>query len=175
MSLKISLSRGGAKKRPFYRIVVADSRSPRDGRFIETSRHFRSVEAEGRRRPPRARRREGQGLDRQGRDRRPIASRACSRASASASAKSATIRRRPSRRRRRRSAPPLRPPLKRPPSDDQRASRLEQGAGACSAGAFRRAAWRARRNPPAEFHRRPSVDRGLRAAVRQERRARISC
>ncbi len=35
MSLKIRLARSGAKKRPFYRIVVADSRSPRDGRFIE--------------------------------------------------------------------------------------------------------------------------------------------
>lgn len=35
MALKIRLARGGAKKRPFYRIVVADSRSPRDGRFIE--------------------------------------------------------------------------------------------------------------------------------------------
>jgi len=35
MSLKIRLSRGGAKKRPFYRVVIADSRSPRDGRFIE--------------------------------------------------------------------------------------------------------------------------------------------
>lgn len=35
MSLRIRLSRGGAKKRPFYRIVVADSRSPRDGRFVE--------------------------------------------------------------------------------------------------------------------------------------------
>jgi small subunit ribosomal protein S16 len=35
MSLKIRLSRGGAKKRPFYRIVVADSRSPRDGKYIE--------------------------------------------------------------------------------------------------------------------------------------------
>ena len=35
MSLKIRLSRGGAKKRPYFRIVVADSRSPRDGRFIE--------------------------------------------------------------------------------------------------------------------------------------------
>ena len=35
MSLKIRLSRGGAKKRPFYNIVIADSRSPRDGRFIE--------------------------------------------------------------------------------------------------------------------------------------------
>jgi small subunit ribosomal protein S16 len=35
MPLKIRLARGGAKKRPFYSIVVADSRSPRDGRFIE--------------------------------------------------------------------------------------------------------------------------------------------
>jgi len=35
MALKIRLSRGGAKKRPFYSIVVAESRSPRDGRFIE--------------------------------------------------------------------------------------------------------------------------------------------
>ncbi|MFO1060730.1 MAG: 30S ribosomal protein S16 [Dongiaceae bacterium] len=35
MSLKIRLARGGAKKRPYYRIVVTDSRSPRDGRFIE--------------------------------------------------------------------------------------------------------------------------------------------
>ena len=35
MSLKIRLTRAGAKKRPFYRIVVADSRFPRDGRFIE--------------------------------------------------------------------------------------------------------------------------------------------
>jgi len=35
MPLKIRLSRGGAKKRPFYRVVVADSRMPRDGRFIE--------------------------------------------------------------------------------------------------------------------------------------------
>jgi small subunit ribosomal protein S16 len=35
MSLKIRLARGGSKKRPFYSVVVADSRSPRDGRFIE--------------------------------------------------------------------------------------------------------------------------------------------
>jgi small subunit ribosomal protein S16 len=35
MALKIRLARGGAKKRPYYRIVVADSNSPRDGRFIE--------------------------------------------------------------------------------------------------------------------------------------------
>ncbi len=35
MSLSIRLSRGGSKKRPYYRVVVADARSPRDGRFIE--------------------------------------------------------------------------------------------------------------------------------------------
>lgn len=35
MSLKIRLARGGTKKRPFYAIVIADARSPRDGRFIE--------------------------------------------------------------------------------------------------------------------------------------------
>ncbi len=35
MSLKIRLARGGTKKRPFYQIVVADARSPRDGRFID--------------------------------------------------------------------------------------------------------------------------------------------
>ena len=35
MSLKIRLARAGAKKRPYYRIVVANSRSPRDGRYIE--------------------------------------------------------------------------------------------------------------------------------------------
>jgi small subunit ribosomal protein S16 len=36
MALKIRMSRGGTKKRPYYSIVIADSRSPRDGRFIET-------------------------------------------------------------------------------------------------------------------------------------------
>lgn len=35
MALKIRLARGGTKKRPYYRIVVADVRAPRDGRFIE--------------------------------------------------------------------------------------------------------------------------------------------
>ena len=35
MALKIRLARWGAKKRPFYRIVVADARAPRDGRFVE--------------------------------------------------------------------------------------------------------------------------------------------
>ncbi len=36
MAVKLRLKRMGAKKKPFYRIVAADSRSPRDGRFIET-------------------------------------------------------------------------------------------------------------------------------------------
>ena len=36
MSVKIRLARHGAKKRPFYRIVVSDIESPRDGRFLET-------------------------------------------------------------------------------------------------------------------------------------------
>ena len=45
MSLKIRLSRGGAKKRPFYRIVVADARMPRDGRFVEKIGTFDPVKA----------------------------------------------------------------------------------------------------------------------------------
>lgn len=35
MAVKIRLARGGAKKKPFYQVVVADERSPRDGRFVE--------------------------------------------------------------------------------------------------------------------------------------------
>jgi small subunit ribosomal protein S16 len=45
MSLKIRLSRGGAKKRPFYRIVVADARMPRDGRFVERIGSFDPLKA----------------------------------------------------------------------------------------------------------------------------------
>ena len=41
----IRLARGGAKKRPFYSIVVADSRNPRDGRFIERVGFFNPVAA----------------------------------------------------------------------------------------------------------------------------------
>ena len=36
MALKIRLARGGSKKRPYYHVVLADARSPRDGRFLET-------------------------------------------------------------------------------------------------------------------------------------------
>ena len=35
MALKIRLARGGSKKRPFYSVVIADARAPRDGRFVE--------------------------------------------------------------------------------------------------------------------------------------------
>lgn len=44
MAVKIRLKRMGAKKTPFYRIVVADSRSPRDGRFIESIGTYNPVE-----------------------------------------------------------------------------------------------------------------------------------
>ncbi len=67
MSLKIRLSRAGTKKRPYYHIVIADSRSPRDGRFIERIGHYQSAAGQGQRSAAQARRREGQGLDRQGR------------------------------------------------------------------------------------------------------------
>ncbi len=40
MAVKLRLKRMGAKKAPFYRIVAADSRYPRDGRFIETIGHY---------------------------------------------------------------------------------------------------------------------------------------
>ena len=43
MSVKIRLNRMGAKKNPFYRVVVADSRFPRDGRFIEILGHYDST------------------------------------------------------------------------------------------------------------------------------------
>ncbi len=67
MSLKIRLSRGGAKKRPFYRVVVADSRMPRDGRFIERLGMFDPLKAKDSAERVVARRGEGEGLDRQGR------------------------------------------------------------------------------------------------------------
>ena len=40
MALKIRLSRGGSKKRPFYRIVVAEASAPRDGRYVERLGHY---------------------------------------------------------------------------------------------------------------------------------------
>jgi small subunit ribosomal protein S16 len=45
MSLKIRLARAGTKKRPFYHIVIADSRFPRDGRFIERLGYFNPLTA----------------------------------------------------------------------------------------------------------------------------------
>lgn len=44
MAVKLRLKRMGAKKRPFYRIVAADSRSPRDGRFIEEIGIYNPIE-----------------------------------------------------------------------------------------------------------------------------------
>lgn len=44
MAVRIRLKRLGAKKRPFYRVVVADQRSPRDGRFIENIGTYRPLE-----------------------------------------------------------------------------------------------------------------------------------
>jgi small subunit ribosomal protein S16 len=43
MAVKIRLNRMGAKKRPFYRMVVADARSPRDGRFLEIIGHYNPI------------------------------------------------------------------------------------------------------------------------------------
>ena len=46
MSVKIRLKRVGAKKRPYYRIVVMDSRTPRDGKAIEEVGYYHPIEAE---------------------------------------------------------------------------------------------------------------------------------
>ncbi len=43
MAVKIRLKRMGSKKKPFYRVVVADSRSPRDGKFIDHIGHYNPV------------------------------------------------------------------------------------------------------------------------------------
>lgn len=43
MAVKIRLKRMGAKKKPFYRIVVADSRAPRDGKFIEEIGYYNPI------------------------------------------------------------------------------------------------------------------------------------
>ena len=47
MSVKIRLKRIGTHKKPFYRVIVADSRSPRDGRFIEEIRTYDPVKKDG--------------------------------------------------------------------------------------------------------------------------------
>ena len=44
MALKIRLTRGGAKKRPYYRIVIAEATSPRDGRFLEKVGRFPAID-----------------------------------------------------------------------------------------------------------------------------------
>ncbi len=47
MAVKIRLARGGAKKRPFYRIIAADARAPRDGRFLEKLGSYDPMTEEG--------------------------------------------------------------------------------------------------------------------------------
>ena len=47
MAVKIRLKRMGAKKKPFYRVVVADSRAPRDGRFIEEIGYYDPMKDSG--------------------------------------------------------------------------------------------------------------------------------
>jgi small subunit ribosomal protein S16 len=47
MALKIRLARGGSKKRPYYHVVVADARSPRDGRFLEKLGSWNPMLAKG--------------------------------------------------------------------------------------------------------------------------------
>ena len=47
MAVKIRLARAGAKKRPFYRIVAADARAPRDGRFLEKLGTYNPLTEEG--------------------------------------------------------------------------------------------------------------------------------
>ena len=46
MAVKLRLKRMGAKKKPFYRVVAADSRSPRDGRFIESVGYYNPMNGE---------------------------------------------------------------------------------------------------------------------------------
>ena len=46
MAVKLRLKRGGSKQKPFYRIVAADARSPRDGRFIDTIGTYNPIPAE---------------------------------------------------------------------------------------------------------------------------------
>ena len=46
MAVKLRLKRGGSKQRPFYKIVVADARSPRDGRFIDSIGTYNPIPAE---------------------------------------------------------------------------------------------------------------------------------
>ena len=67
MLVVIRMARAGTKKRPFYHIVVADSRSPRDGRFIERLGYFNPLLPKDKTERLQAGSRQGQGLDDQGR------------------------------------------------------------------------------------------------------------
>ncbi|MEY9106320.1 ribosomal protein S16 [Bradyrhizobium yuanmingense] len=64
MSVVIRLARAGTKKRPVYHVVVADSRFPRDGRFIERLGHFNPLLPKDNETRPQARHGQGEGLAR---------------------------------------------------------------------------------------------------------------
>ena len=68
--LTIRMARAGTKKRPFYHIVVADSRSPRDGRFIERLGYFNPLLPKDKNRTAEARSGKGQGWMPRARSRR---------------------------------------------------------------------------------------------------------
>ena len=157
MALRIRLARGGTKKRPHYNIVISDSRSPARRPLHREDRLLQSAAAVGSCRPPQARSRQGQGLDRQGRGGvRPRAqiARQCR---PGEGARCTTIRRRPSPRRRRRSAPPPRP---RPP---RRSAGVLSGRGPIGA-----------RRPSRRRHRRAGTEgRGEGEAL--HRNARSAC
>jgi small subunit ribosomal protein S16 len=131
MAMKIRLARGGSKKRPFYRIVAADSRMPRDGRFIEKLGTYNPLL------PKDSEERIKMDLDRvkhwldQGAQPTDRVSRFLEAAGVSRR-KSATTRRRPSRARRPRNAPrrrpprPPKPPKPQPPAEEAPSRRLQK-------------------------------------------------
>ena len=157
MSLKIRMARAGTKKRPFYHIVVADSRSPRDGRFIERLGLFQSAAAEGQQGAPQVRLREGEGwlakgaqpsdrimrfLDAEGiRKREP---------------RNNPEKAIPRKERKARAEAPPRPAAPRRPRLRLLEARLRRQD--------RRAAWRARRGQAVAVHRRPAGNRAVRRA-----------
>ena len=179
MSLNIRLARAGTKKRPVYHVVVADSRSPRDGRFIERLGYFNPLLPKEKSRrlkldiekakvwSPRARS-------------RPTACRASSTRRASRSARRATTRKR----RCRASSERRRP--KRPRRPKPKTASAKSTAAALPAVIFpavastgpsaspdRRAAWRARRGQALDVHRRSAGGAELRPAGDERRRASV--
>ena len=115
MSVRIRLARGGTKKRPFYRIVATDKRSPRDGRFLEKLGSYNPLLPKDDDKRDRSPRRSHSSLAKRRSPARPIASAASSMQPASpkiqlSSGARASVLRRLLRRRRKRLPRPLKPP-----------------------------------------------------------------